>query len=211
MPMAITGIKRKLNTRMRKLLLHSIGLAFGATGFLVAVAPISSFCQSIQAPPPLGGSTSIPNGTSGQARVAGKGLDAGQMIVVPEDFSKITLSPGFLLTMQVYDMPEISTDLRVDGHGDVSVPMSGKVRVAGLTLPEAEHAIEQRLAEKQILRNPEINLDVAQYAADNVSVIGEVQTPGRIQLLAPHNLPDVLAMVGEKRNLPGRSSSYGAK
>jgi polysaccharide export outer membrane protein len=125
------------------------------------------------------------------------------MISVPEDFSKITLSPGFLLSMQVYDMPEISTELRVDGQGDVAVPLSGKVHVAGLTIPEAQHVIEQRFAEKRILRNPEINLDVAQYAADNVSVLGEVQTPGRIQLLAPHSLPDVLAMVGGETQTAG--------
>lgn len=177
----------------------------GTLSFLAWTAAMPASAQSIQAPPPLGGATSLPNGSSGQAHVTGKGLDAGEMIVVPEDFSKITISPGFLLTMQVYDMPEISTDLRVDDNGDVSVPMSGKVHVAGLTLPEAEHAIEKRLGERQILRNPEINLDVAQYAADNVSVIGEVQTPGRIQLLAPHNLPDVLAMVGGETQLAGET------
>jgi len=122
---------------------------------------------------------------------------------VPQDFSKLTLSPGFLLNMQVYDMPEISTQLRVDGQGDVAVPMSGKVHVAGLTIPDAQHLIEQQLSSKGILRNPEINLDVAQYAADNVSVLGEVQTPGRVQLLAEHSLPDVLAMVGGETQTAG--------
>jgi polysaccharide export outer membrane protein len=100
-------------------------------------------------------------------------------------------------------MPEISTDLRVDGQGDVAVPLSGKVHVAGLTVPEAQHTIEQTLLEKGILKNPEINLDVAQYAADNVSVLGEVQTPGRVQLLAPRSLPDVLAMVGGETQTAG--------
>jgi polysaccharide biosynthesis/export protein len=186
---------------MRKQWIHFTGAALGALS-LIAIPPVRCVAQS-QAAPPLSGVTSLPTGNNGQSRVAGKGLDAGGLVVVPEDFSKITISPGFLLSMQVYDMPEISTDLRVNDDGDVAVPMSGKVHVAGLTLPEAEHAIEQRLGEKQILRNPEINLDVAQYAADNVSVIGEVQTPGRIQLLSQHSLPDVLAMVGGETQLAG--------
>ena len=181
-------------------ILGSLGLLALAASF-----PSSISAQNVQAAPQVGGTTSLPNGNSGQARVAGKGLAGGEMILVPEDFSRLTLSPGFLLAMQVYDMPEISTQLRVDDKGEVAVPMSGKVRVAGLTLPEAQHAIEQRFAEKHIQRNPEINLDIAQYAANNVSVLGEVQTPGRIQLLAPHSLPDVLAMVGGETQMAGET------
>ena len=180
----------------------SLSLLALAVCFLSASA--SALAQSTPAPPQVGGTTSLPTGNNGSARVAGKDLDA-TMISVPEGFSKLTLAPGFLLSMQVYDMPEISTDLRVNDQGDVSVPLSGKVHVAGLTVLDAEHAIEQRLAEKGILRNPEINLDIAQYAADNVSVLGEVQTPGRVQLLAPRSLPDVLALVGGETQTAGTS------
>ncbi|HTF69928.1 MAG TPA: polysaccharide biosynthesis/export family protein, partial [Edaphobacter sp.] len=193
--------------RLKLPLLGFSGHILGSLGLLALAAsfPSSISAQNVQAAPQVGGTTSLPTGSSGQARVAGKGLAGGEMILVPEDFSKLTLSPGFLLGMQVYDMPEISTQLRVDANGEVAVPMSGKVHVAGLTLPEAQHAIEQRFAEKHILRNPEINLDIAQYAANNVSVLGEVQTPGRIQLLAPHSLSDVLAMVGGETQVAGET------
>jgi len=169
---------------------------------LAASFAAAATAQGVQAAPQVGGTTSLPNGPT-DARVAGKSLATGELLLVPEDFSKVTLAPGFLLTMQVYDMPEISTELRVDAEGDVGVPMSGKVHVAGLTLPEAQHVIEERLQERQILRHPEINLDIAQYAANNVSVLGEVETPGRVQLLAPRSLPDVLAMVGGETQMAG--------
>jgi len=190
-----------------RLKLSHLGLPSQLLGWLGSLALAASFsavaiAQGTQAAPQVGGTTSLPNGST-DAKVAGKNLAAGELLLVPEDFSKITLAPGFLLAMQVYDMPEISTELRVDADGDVAVPMSGKVHVAGLTLPDAQHAIEERLQEKQILRHPEVNLDIAQYAANNVSVLGEVETPGRVQLLAPRSLPDVLAMVGGETQMAG--------
>jgi len=147
------------------------------------------------APPPIGGATTTPPDPTG-VHMAGRGLDSGPLIVVPQDFSTLRLAPGFLLNLQVYDMPEINSQLRVDNDGNVALPLAGAVHVAGLTLPDAQAAITNKLVERQMLLHPEINLDVAQYAADNVTVLGEVQTPGRIQLLAPHSLSDVLAMVG---------------
>lgn len=125
--------------------------------------------------------------------------------VVPEDFSKLVLGPGFLLSLEEFDMPEISTDLRVDGDGNVPVPLVGPVHVGGLTLPAAEEMIRQALIQKQILIAPKLSLDVLQYAGGNVTVLGEVNSPGRLQLLAPHTLDEVIAMAGGETQLAGNS------
>jgi polysaccharide export outer membrane protein len=163
---------------------------------LVAVALFSSAGLAQQPAPQIGGAATLPQGNVGGVHIAGRGLDTGGLVVVPEDFSKLTLAPGFLLNLQVYDMPEINSQLRVDESGNVNLPLAGAVHVAGLTLPQAQTAITKKLVDAEMLQNPEINLDVAQYAGDNVTVLGEVQNPGRVQLLAPHALSDVLAMVG---------------
>ena len=173
---------------------------------MVVIPCLQANAQQTTPPPPIGGMSTVPPG-AGAARTGGGRADAGGLVIVPEDFSKLTLAPGFLLSLQVFDMPEISSEVRVSDSGDVEIPMAGKVHVAGLTLPQAQTAIVQQLVQKQILQNPEINLDVVQYAANNVSVIGEVATPGRIQLLAPHSLPDVLAMVGGETSLAGTTIS----
>ena len=196
---------------MHKSKSHKLVRVHGGMSYLLLSASIllgvsaSAGAQLIQTPPPLGGSNSTTAPAYGQGKVSGRGLDNGELILVPEDFAKIMLSPGFLLNMQVYDMPEISGQLRVDDQGNVQVPMAGMVHVSGLSLPQAQTAIVKKLTETEILRNPEINLDVAQYSAQNVSVLGEVQAPGRIQLLAPHSLPDVLAMVGGETLAAGAS------
>src|ERR1700722_20393280 len=146
------------------------------------------------------GSTLSTSATHGVSHSTGTGVAVG-----PEGFSNPTLSSGFLLSMTVYDMPEISGDLRVDDSGNVDVPMAGPLHVMGMTLPQAKLAIQQKLSDEQILKNPKINLDVLQYAGDNVTVLGEVGAPGRIQLLAPHSLSDVLGMVGGETQLAGET------
>jgi polysaccharide biosynthesis/export protein len=146
----------------------------------------------------IGAGSTISSGSHAVSRGA-----SGGVAVVPEDFSKLTLNSGFLLSMTVYDMPEISGELRVDESGNVDVPMAGELHVKGMTLPQAKLAIQQKLTDAQILKNPKINLDVAQYSGDNVTILGEVGAPGRVQLLAPHSLSDVLGMVGGETQLAG--------
>ena len=57
---------------------------------------------------------------------------------------------------------------------------------------------------KEILTNPQVTINVEQFASTNVTVLGEVQTPGRIELLVPHTLLDVLGMAGGVTPLAGR-------
>ena len=118
------------------------------------------------------------------------------VIAVPEGFERLRLASGDLLQMDVYDTPEMSTLLRIDDQGDVAVPLIGSVHIGGATLPEAQRAIATMLVDKKILKSPQVTLNLLQYTAKSVSVVGEVQVPGRIQLLVPTPLGDVLALAG---------------
>jgi polysaccharide export outer membrane protein len=182
----------------RRHLVFRLHLACGMCGLMLLTfgVCVNSYAQAI-------GAASSLSGTGGGHAVS-HGASPG-ISAVPEDFSKLTLSSGFLLTMTVYDMPEISGDLRVDDSGNVDVPMSGELHVTGMTLPQAKLAIQQKLMDAEILKNPKINLDVVQYAGENVTVTGEVASPGRLQLLAPHSLSDLLGMVGGETQMAGNT------
>ena len=147
--------------------------------------------------PKVGGGSSMDNGpdTTGTDGPTGRHR-LSNLTVLPEDFSTLKLSPGFLLSMDVSDAPEFSSDLRIDSTGDVLVPSLGRVHVAGQTLNEASVLIAQRLESSRILNHPQITLNVAQYAGQSITVLGEVHNPGRFELLAPHNLADVIALSG---------------
>lgn len=118
------------------------------------------------------------------------------LLPVPEGFEKLHLSRGDLLQMDVYDVPEMSTELRVDAQGSVTVPLAGSVHVEGSTVPEAQAAIAKVLIDKKILKDPQVSINVLQYSSRYVSVLGEVLNPGRLPLLAPESLEDVIALAG---------------
>jgi polysaccharide export outer membrane protein len=123
---------------------------------------------------------------------------------IPTDFADLKLAPGFLLNVEVFGESELSGHVRVDNDGNITFPFLGKMHVAGDSVPEAQNKIQKRFVEQEILTNPQVTINVEQFAATNVTVLGEVQTPGRIELLAPHSLLDVLGMAGGVTTLAGR-------
>lgn len=168
---------------------------------LLAATAAPVFAQ-LQQPTAASGtsSSSLPlGGQSGR----NSSTQPGPLTAIPEDFADLRLAPGFLLDVQVYDSPDLSTQARVGQDGNITLPFVGPVHVAGDTLAEAQSVIADKLKQGEILKNPQVTLNVEQYASSNITVLGEVQSPGRLQLLAPHSLLDIIAMAGGETNLAG--------
>ncbi|MGA2167206.1 MAG: polysaccharide biosynthesis/export family protein [Terracidiphilus sp.] len=144
-----------------------------------------------------------PASTAGNAAAAAKaGMQTG-LTAVPEDFSKLKIAPGFLLDVEVYDEPDLSGQLRVGDDGDVTLPFAGAVHVAGSVPAEAQRKIQESLRAAEILKNPQVRLNVVQYEPAMVTVLGEVNSPGRLQMLVPHSLLDVISFAGGETQLAG--------
>ena len=47
-----------------------------------------------------------------------------------------------------------------------------------------------------LLKDPQVDLSILEYSATEVSIIGEVASPGKYPLLVPRKLVDVLALAG---------------
>lgn len=165
-----------------------------------AIAVFTVTAQAQSAAPQIGSSVGSSSST-GSAGAAAK--LSGGVTAVPEDFSKLRIEPGFLLDVEVFDEPDMSGQYRVGPTGNVVLPLVGAVRVTGDTLSQAELTIQDSLKSGGILKNPQITLDIAQYAPTLVSVLGEVNSPGRLQMLAPHNLLDLLSFAGGETELAG--------
>jgi len=134
---------------------------------------------------------------------AGAASQAGGPIIVPKDFSELRIESGDLLSVSVYDTPEFTNSYRVDPAGDLTLPLCGRVNLRGLTLPEAAKRLEAALKDSQILTQPQVNVDVVQYSGQYVTVLGEVNSPGRVSLIAPTRLGEILAEVGGVTPLAG--------
>jgi len=120
----------------------------------------------------------------------------GTLTAVPPDFAELRLAPGFLLSLNVLDDPDFAGVFRVDQKGDLTIPILGAIHVLGETTTEARDQIQKRLLDEQILKAPQVNLTVVEYAATEVTILGEVNQPGRFPLLADRSLTDVLGLAG---------------
>jgi polysaccharide export outer membrane protein len=145
-------------------------------------------------------SAGISASSSGRAASATQGQGP---TIVPKDLSALRIEPGDLLSVSVFDTPEFTNSYRVDPAGDLTIPLCGKVNVRGLTLSEAAKLLEAALKDGQILTQPQVNVDVQQYAGQYVTVTGEVGTPGRVALIAPTTLGEILAEAGGETPLAG--------
>ena len=124
-------------------------------------------------------------------------------MVLPKDFSQLRIEAGDLLSINVFDTPEYTDAYRVDSVGDLTLPLCGKVKVQGLSAEAAARHIEAVLTDGQILVQPQVTVDVQQYAGQYVTVLGEVAGPGRGQIIAPTSIGDILAQVGGVTSLAG--------
>jgi polysaccharide export outer membrane protein len=101
-----------------------------------------------------------------------------------------------LLDLNVFDTPELSGKLRVDEHGNVSLPLAGVLAVSGMTAEQAGSAIGTRLRETDILKDPHVSVAVLEYATQGVTVTGEVKSPGVYPLLGVHGVLDLISAAG---------------
>ena len=170
--------------------------------WLVTAALLLSFAEAGIAQVGLQQMPSSPNGSfssaamgAHQPNVAAEMRSSG-LIAVPQDFTKLALAPGFLMQLRVLDDPDFGGSFRVDQQGDIALPILGIIHVAGETVSAARLQIQKKLLDDQILKNPDVNLTVLEYTAPEVTIVGEVVSPGKYPLLAPRTLVDVLALAG---------------
>jgi len=124
------------------------------------------------------------------------GNSSGQSQPQQANSSALVLGPGDEVEIAVYGAPDLSEHTRVSTEGNISMPLVGYVRVAGLTSSEAEGAIEAQLRQNNILNDPQVSVYVKEYTSGNISVAGEVAKPGAYSFLGPHRLFDVLQAAG---------------
>jgi polysaccharide export outer membrane protein len=114
----------------------------------------------------------------------------------PAASSALVIGPGDDLEITVYGAPDLSGHMRVGANGNISIPLIGYVRIAGLTSSEAEAAIEAQLRQKSVVNDPQVSVYVKEYGSSGISVAGEVAKPGFYSALGPHRLFDVLQAAG---------------
>ncbi|MEA1989581.1 MAG: SLBB domain-containing protein [Pseudomonadota bacterium] len=89
---------------------------------------------------------------------------------------------GDVLRISVYGNPDLTTEAKVSEAGSVNFPLIGEVRVSGLSAPDTEQRIGQRLIADGFLRQAQVNVIVLQSSSQQVSVLGQVAKPGKYSI-----------------------------
>ena len=114
------------------------------------------------------------------------------------------LGTGDILHIIVYQNPDLTLDARVSDSGVISFPLLGALKVGGLTVSETEHLISTGLKKGDFVKNPQVTVVITQVHGNQVSVLGQVNRPGRYPLeQAQTRLSDVLALAGGIANPQG--------
>lgn len=106
------------------------------------------------------------------------------------------LGTGDLVRVTVYDHADLTTETRVNAEGSILFPLVGEVAVAGRTASEASGRIAKALEIGGFIRKPQVNLVVVEFKGQEVSVLGQVNRPGKFPLQKASRLAEVLALAG---------------
>ena len=108
----------------------------------------------------------------------------------------VKLGPGDLIEINVYNVPELTSKVRVSNAGDVYLPLIDYVHVDGLAQEEAQAVIEKRLADGGFVRSPHVTIFVDEAASQGVTILGEVGKPGIYPDTADRKLYEVISQAG---------------
>jgi polysaccharide export outer membrane protein len=111
--------------------------------------------------------------------------------------SEIPIGSGDVVHVDVFDVPELTREVRVSDTGDVSLPLiPGRVHAAGLTTFELEAKLENLLIENGLVSHPQVSVFVKEQTSQPVSVVGAVSRQMVMQIVRPTTLLEVLADAG---------------
>jgi polysaccharide export outer membrane protein len=90
-----------------------------------------------------------------------------------------SIGVGDMVRITVFRNPELTTETRVSDNGTISFPLLGDVPVAGMSPSQVSKRIGEKLASGKYVVNPEVQVTLMQVNSRQVSVLGNVNKPGR--------------------------------
>lgn len=106
------------------------------------------------------------------------------------------LEPGDTLRIRVVGAENLSGTFLVDSDGHITVPKLGQVQVGGVTTALAAERITARIIQRQLLKRPDVVVDIIGRLSKDVVVGGAVARPGTFAFKKGMRLSDVLDTAG---------------
>ena len=157
------------------------------SGALLALLPLSETCyaQAGRGQPVL----ETPQQVNDRIRELSASLR-----MMPHDY---VIGPGDLLGIYVFDVDELSRDVRVSQTGTIGIPLVPvRVHVAGLTEMQVEQKIAELLEANGLVTHPDVSVSVKEHKSKPITIVGAVARPMVYEADRPVTLLEVLAEAG---------------
>ena len=140
--------------------------------FLFFFFYLSAFGQDIS-----NGNTSYSSSEySGNFKSSNEASDFG--IVVDENY---ILQPSDVIRVSIFLEPDLEKSVRIEADGTVTLPLIKKVKVANLSISDAQELITQ-LYNRDYLVDPQISVLVVSFSPKLVRILGSVNRPGVVEM-----------------------------
>jgi len=161
--------------------LRALALSLCCSGFLLLHAAPSLRAQNVE--------------TSDKANERLRTLAASSnRAPAPSDY---VIGPGDLVSVQVFDVPEMSRELRVSQTGTIGMPLVPvRLHVAGLTETQTERKVTEVLEANGLISHPEVSVTVKEKKSRPITIVGAVAHPQVYEADRQVTLIDVLAQAG---------------
>jgi polysaccharide export outer membrane protein len=110
--------------------------------------------------------------------------------------SEYRLGPGDVVRITVYNNPDLTTEAQITQQGRISFPLLGDVQIGGIEKSQAETIIARRLSAGGFVVKPQVNVLVLGFKSQQISVLGQVNRPGKYPIEQASTLADLLAIAG---------------
>jgi polysaccharide biosynthesis/export protein len=174
--------KWRYEMKMRQMFAFVVALAAGAMvmapGACRAAGAQSSSGPSYQ-------SASLPPTTAPQFP-----SQAPSTSIVRPDY---IVGPDDVLSVAVFQIPDLSRTVQVDAEGKVLLPLLGQVPVAGRSVSQVSQQIATAYGDKYV-RDPKVTVSVKESASQKVTINGAVLQPGIYPISSGTTLMQAIAL-----------------
>jgi polysaccharide export outer membrane protein len=165
-------------------------LCLVSTALLAALAALPSSAQTVVE-------------TSQQTNDRIRALSAASRALPPHDY---VIGNGDLLAVQVFDVQELSREVRVSQTGTIGIPLVPvRLHVSGLTETQAQSKIAEVLEANGLVSHPDVSVTVKEHKSKPITVVGAVMRPMVYQADRQISLVEVLAEAGGISNDAGNT------
>jgi len=112
----------------------------------------------------------------------------------PEAVAEYRIGAPDELSVTVFPEPVMEINATVRPDGRISLPLIGEVQASGRTVPALSKEIEERMG--QYKRGAEVSVSLVAAASTDISVLGEVKSPGAFPLVKQTRVVEAIATVG---------------